>query len=103
MTGLIGALVALAVVLVLVLVLAVRPPARRAARALADLRADLAAQRARLQALRRARPAPAGPAGGGEPPVAGSLTRAPSAPSAAAVAPSLIGDRGRHRRLPDQP
>jgi len=55
-TGVIGALLALAALLALVLVLAVRPPARRLARAAADLRADTAVRVERLRAVRRARP-----------------------------------------------
>ena len=52
MTGVVGALVALAVVVALVLVLAVRPHVRRLARSMAVLRADTAAE---------ARPAPGDP------------------------------------------
>ena len=56
MTGVVGALVALAVVVALVLVLAVRPHVRRLARSVAVLRADTAAGIARLRAIRAARP-----------------------------------------------
>jgi hypothetical protein len=55
-TGVIGALLALAALLALVLVLAVRPHARRLARAAADLRADTAVRLDRLRTIRRARP-----------------------------------------------
>ena len=56
MTGVVGALVALAVVVALVLVLAVRPHVRRLARSVAVLRADTAAGCDRLRAIRAARP-----------------------------------------------
>jgi hypothetical protein len=55
MTGVVGALVALAVVVALVLVLAVRPHVRRLTRSVAALRADVAAGLARLRAIRAAR------------------------------------------------
>jgi hypothetical protein len=55
-TGVIGALLALAALLALVLVLAVRPHTRRLARAAADLRADTAVRLDRLRTIRRARP-----------------------------------------------
>ena len=56
MTGVVGALVALAVVVALVLVLGVRPHVRRLSRSVAALRTDTAARRARLRALRAAAP-----------------------------------------------
>jgi hypothetical protein len=62
MTGVVGALVALAVVVALVLVLGVRPHVRRLTRSVAALRIDTAARIARLRAIRaeRGRP-PASP------------------------------------------
>jgi hypothetical protein len=80
--GVVGAVVMFAVVLAIVLVLAVRPPARRFARAAAALRVDVDVALDRLRALRRTRP-----------------RRSP--PSGAAVPPSSIGGRARHRR-PDR-
>jgi hypothetical protein len=77
--GVVGAAVTFAVVLAIVLVLAVRPPARRFARAAAALRGDVDVRLGRLRALRRARPRR-------------------TTPSGAAVAPSSIGGRARHRR-----
>ena len=56
MTGVVGALVALAVVVALVLVLGVRPHVRRLSRSVAALRADTAARLARLRALRAEAP-----------------------------------------------
>ncbi len=56
MTGVVGALVALAVVVGLVLVLGLRPHVRRFARSAAALRADADAGMARLRAIRAARP-----------------------------------------------
>jgi hypothetical protein len=56
MTGVVGALVALAVLVALVLVLAVRPHVRRLARGVAVLRADTAARLDRLRAIRAERP-----------------------------------------------
>jgi hypothetical protein len=56
MTGVVGALVALAVVLALVLVLGVRPHVRRLGRSVAALRTDTAVRLARLRALRAAAP-----------------------------------------------
>jgi hypothetical protein len=56
MTGVVGALVALAVVVALVLVLAVRPHVRRLARSVAVLRTDTATRLDRLRAIRAARP-----------------------------------------------
>lgn len=73
MTGVVGALVALAVVVALLLVLAVRPHVRRLARSVAVLRADTAAGIARLRAIRAARP------------------------QTTAVGTSSIGGHGRHR------
>jgi hypothetical protein len=55
MTGVVGALVALAALMALVLVLVVRPPARRLAQAAAVLRVDTAVRLDRLRAERRAR------------------------------------------------
>jgi hypothetical protein len=115
MTGVIGALVAFAVVLAIVLALAVRPAVRRLAHTAAAVRADLTVRLDRVAALRRVRPARAravvvsvvvDPAAGSAPSdTAGS---APSdtlgaAPSGAAPAPSLIGGRGRHRRVDGAP
>jgi hypothetical protein len=56
MTGVVGALIALAVLMALVLVLALRPHVRRLARSVAALRSDTAARLARLRAIRAARP-----------------------------------------------
>jgi hypothetical protein len=56
MTGVVGALVALAVVVALVLVLGVRPHVQRLGRSVAALRADTAARLARLRALRAESP-----------------------------------------------
>jgi len=56
MTGVVGALVALAVVVALVLVLAVRPHVLRLARSMAVLRADTATRLDRLRAIRAERP-----------------------------------------------
>ena len=56
MTGVVGALVALAVVMALVLVLGVRPHVRRLGRSVAALRTDTTARLARLRALRAAAP-----------------------------------------------
>ena len=56
MTGVVGALVALAVVVALVLVLGVRPHVRRLTRSVAALRADTAARLGRLQAIRAEAP-----------------------------------------------
>ena len=56
MTGVVGALVALAVLVALVLVLAVRPHVRRLARSATALRADTDLGLARLRALRAASP-----------------------------------------------
>ena len=58
MTGVVGALVALAVVVALVLVLAVRPHVRRLARSVAVLRADTATRLDRLRAIRAERHRP---------------------------------------------
>ena len=79
MTGVVGALVALAVVVALVLVLAVRPHVRRLARSVAVLRADTATRLDRLRAIRAERPLSA--AGG----------------------TSTIGGRGRHRPVETAP
>jgi hypothetical protein len=56
MTGVVGALVALAVVVALVLVLAVRPHVRRLTRSVAVFRADTTAGLAQLRAIRARRP-----------------------------------------------
>jgi len=56
MTGVVGALVALAVVVALVLVLGVRPHVQRLGRSVAALRADTATRLARLRALRAESP-----------------------------------------------
>ena len=74
MTGVVGALVALAVVVALVLVLAVRPHVRRLTRSVAVLRTDTATRLDRLRAIRAERP------------------------PAAAVGTSSIGGRGHRRR-----
>ena len=58
MTGVVGALVALAVVVALVLVLVVRPHVRRLARSVAVLRADTATRLDRLRAIRAERHRP---------------------------------------------
>jgi hypothetical protein len=84
MTGVIGALVALAVVVALLLVLAVRPHVRRLARSVAVLRADTGIRLDRLRAIRAARP------------------RVPRPPPAA-VGTSSIGGRGRHRPVETAP
>jgi hypothetical protein len=81
MTGVVGALVALAVLLALVLVLMVRPHAQRLARTAAEVRADTEAALDRLRAARPAR----------------------RAPSATVRRPSSFGDRGRHRRTGREP
>src|SRR4051794_41896881 len=78
MTGVVGALVALAVVVALVLVLAVRPHVRRLTRSVATLRADTTAAVERLQTIRSAR------------------SRTPGPPRAAGE-PSPIGGPGPHR------
>lgn len=85
MTGVVGALVALAVVVALLLVLAVRPHVRRLARSVAVLRADTAAGIARLRAIRAARP------------------RVRRGPPPAAVGTSSIGGHGRHRPVETAP
>ena len=100
MIGVIGALVAFAVVLAIVVVLAVRPPVRRVARAAGLWRGDLAVRVARLAALRRDRPAPAPVSTA---PVLTPLVPAQVAPPGAAVWPSSIGGRGRHRRVDGAP
>ena len=56
MTGVVGALVALAVVVALVLVLAVRPHVRRLTRSVALFRTDTTAGLAQLRAIRARRP-----------------------------------------------
>ena len=82
MTGVVGALVALAVVVALVLVLAVRPHVRRLVRSVTVLRADTRTRLDRLRAIRAARP---------------------RVPSPAAVGTSSIGGRGHHRPLETAP
>ena len=82
MTGVVGALVALAVVVALVLVLAVRPHVRRLARSVAVLRADTATRLDRLRAIR---------------------ARTHHRPPRAAVGTSSIGGRGHHRPVETAP
>jgi hypothetical protein len=82
MTGVVGALVALAVVVALVLVLAVRPHVRRLTRSVAVFRTDTTAGLAQLGAIR---------------------AEHRRAPSAAAGTPSPIGGPGRHRRADAAP
>jgi hypothetical protein len=84
MTGVVGALVALAVVVALVLVLAVRPHVRRLTRSVAVFRTDTTAGLAQLRTIRSARSRPPVP-----PPAAGE--------------PSPIGGPGRHRRADAAP
>jgi hypothetical protein len=84
-TGVVGALVALAVVVALVLVLAVRPHVRRLARSVAALRTDTAAGLGQLRTIRADRPHPF------------------PGPQASAGAPSSIGGSGRHRRAETAP
>ena len=83
MTGVVGALVALAVVVALVLVLAVRPHVRRLARSVAVLRADTGTKIDRLRAIRAARPH--------------------RLPPPAADGTSSIGGRGHHRPVETAP
>jgi hypothetical protein len=107
-TGVVGALVALAVVVALVLVLAVRPHVRRLARSVAALRTDTAAGLGQLRTIRADRPHPF-------PEVrdrgtrhewfrkgSGPRSRTPG-PQASAGAPSSIGGSGRHRRAETAP
>jgi hypothetical protein len=82
MTGVVGALVALAVVVALVLVLAVRPHVRRLTRSVTGFRTDTAAGLAQLRAIR---------------------AEHRRAPSAGAGTPSAIGGPGRHRRVDAAP
>jgi hypothetical protein len=82
MTGVVGALVALAVVVALVLVLAVRPHVRRLARSVAVLRADTGIRVDRLRAIRAARL---------------------RVPPPAAVGTSSIGGRAHHRPVETAP
>ena len=79
MTGVVGALVALAVVVALVLLLAVRPHVRRLTRSVAVLRTDTATRLDRLRAIRAERP----------------LT--------SAVGTSSIGGHGHHRPVETAP
>jgi hypothetical protein len=81
-TGVVGALVALAVVVALVLVLAVRPHVRRLTRSVAAFRADTTTGLAQLRAIRAGRQ---------------------RHPQPAAGEPSPIGGRGRHRRVDTAP
>ena len=83
MTGVVGALVALAVVVALVLVLAVRPHVRRLARSVAVLRADTATRLDRLRAIRAARPH--------------------RLPHLRRIGTSSIGGRGHHRPVETAP
>ena len=85
MTGVVGALVALAVVVALVLVLAVRPHVRRLARSVAVLRADTTARLDRLRAIRAER------------------TSLLTGPPPAAGGTSSIGGRGHHRPVETAP
>jgi hypothetical protein len=82
MTGVVGALVALAVVVALVLVLAVRPHVRRLTRSVAVFRTDTTAGLAQLRAIRAGRRRDPQPAAG---------------------EPSTIGGPGRHRRADAAP
>lgn len=79
MTGVVGALVALAVVVALVLVLAVRPHVRRLARTVEVLRADTGTRLERLRVIRAERP------------------------RTVAVGTSSVGGRGRHRQVETAP
>ena len=91
MTGVVGALVALAVVVALVLVLAVRPHLRRFTRSAAALRTDVDAGLVRLRAIRAERAMSTNPA-----------TTSPattSFPQGAVVATSPIGGHGPHPRV----
>jgi len=91
MTGVVGALVALAVVVALVLVLTVRPHLRRFSRSAAALRTDVAAGLVRLRAIRAERAMTTSPA-----------TTSPattSFPQGAVVATSPIGGHGPHPRV----
>ena len=108
MTGVVGALVALAVVVALVLVLAVRPHVRRLTRSVATLRADTTAAVERLQTIRARRPAP--PPGVGDRGTdetgfrSDGSPRSPTpVPPRAAGEPSPIGGPGRHRRADAAP
>ena len=84
MTGVVGALVALAVVVALVLVLAVRPHVRRLTRSVAALREETAVAVGRLRAIRADR-------------------LRPRSPQASAAGTSPIGGPGRHRRADAAP
>jgi hypothetical protein len=108
MTGVVGALVALAVVVALVLVLAVRPHVRRLTRSVAVFRADTTAGLAQLRAIRARRP-PRAPEvrdrGTDETGfrLDGSPRSLAPGPSPAAGTPSPIGGPGRHRRADAAP
>ena len=88
MTGVVGALVALAVVVALVLVLGVRPHVRRLTRSVAALRADTAARLARLRAIARR---------------GSTSTLTPAGPPFAAVRTSPIGGHGPPPRMEARP
>ena len=85
MTGVVGALVALAVVVALVLALVVRPHLMRFTRSVAALRTDVTAGLARLRAIRAER---------------SSTT---SFPPGAVVTTSPIGGHGPHPRVQARP
>jgi hypothetical protein len=108
MTGVVGALVALAVVVALVLVLAVRPHVRRLTRSVTVFRADTTAGLAQLRAIRARRP-PRAPEvrdrGTDEAGfrLDGSPRSLTPGPSPAAGTPSPIGGPGRHRRADAAP
>jgi len=95
MTGVVGALVALAVVVGLVLVLAVRAHLRRFSRSAAALRTDVAAGLARLRAIRAERAATTSLA------TTSSATSpaTTSFPQGVVVATSPIGGHGPHPRV----
>lgn len=78
MTGVVGALVALAVVMALVLVLAVRPHVRRLARGMEVLRADTGTRLDRLRMIRAER-------------------------RTVAAGTSSVGGRGHHRQVQTAP
>jgi len=91
MTGVVGALVALAVVVALVLVLTVRPHLRRFSRSAAALRTDVAAGLARLRAIRAERAATTS--------LATTSPATTSFPQGVVVATSPIGGHGPHPRV----
>ena len=102
MTGVVGALVALAVVVALVLVLAVRPHVRRLTRSVAVFRADTTAGLAQLRAIRRG-PTPSCPltCGGHSLPHWGPRTSPPG--RRRAVDSEVTDPRTEHRRWADRP